>query len=102
MERLRIYTDTSVIGGCFDPEFMVWSNGLVRDFRARRQVPVLSQVTAAEVASARSRFGNYMRNCWAWLAACYLLRQRHWPSRPPMSREARWAQDFAAICCISH
>ena len=52
MERLRIYTDTSVIGGCFDPEFMVWSNGLVRDFRARRLIPVLSQVTAAEVVSA--------------------------------------------------
>ncbi len=52
MERLRIYVDTSVLGGCFDPEFAVWSNGLVRDFRAARLVPALSDVTAAEVRTA--------------------------------------------------
>ncbi|MGH9793059.1 MAG: PIN domain protein, partial [Candidatus Acidiferrales bacterium] len=44
--------DTSVLGGCFDPEFAEWSKGLVRDFRAARFVPVLSDVTAAEVRSA--------------------------------------------------
>lgn len=52
MERLRIYIDTSVLGGCFDEEFAPWSNGLMRDFRAGRLVPVLSDVTAAEIASA--------------------------------------------------
>ena len=52
MDRLRIYIDTSVLGGCFDEEFARWSNGLMRDFRARRLVPVLSDVTAAEVDSA--------------------------------------------------
>ena len=52
MEKLRIYLDTSVLGGCFDPEFAAWSNGLVRDFRAHRLIPVLSDVTAAEVSSA--------------------------------------------------
>ena len=52
MEHFRIYLDTSVLGGCFDPEFAAWSNGLMRDFRAGRLVPVLSDVTAAEVASA--------------------------------------------------
>ncbi len=52
MGRLRIYIDTSVLGGCFDEEFARWSNGLMRDFRARRLVPVLSDVTAAEVDSA--------------------------------------------------
>ena len=52
MEQFRIYIDTSVLGGCFDPEFASWSNGLMRDFRARRLVPVLSDVTAAEVALA--------------------------------------------------
>ena len=48
----RIYIDTSVLGGCFDPEFAPWSNGLMRDFRAGRMAPVLSDVTAAEVESA--------------------------------------------------
>ena len=52
MDRLRIYIDTSVLGGCFDEEFAVWSNGLTRDFRAGRLVPVLSDVTAAEVREA--------------------------------------------------
>ncbi len=52
MDRLRIYVDTSVLGGCFDPEFVTWSEALIRDFRARRLVPVLSDVTAAEVAAA--------------------------------------------------
>jgi len=48
----RIYIDTSVLGGCFDVEFAPWSNGLMRDFRAGRLSPVLSDVTAAEVDSA--------------------------------------------------
>ena len=52
MNPARIYIDTSVLGGCFDPEFALWSNGLMRDFRAGRFVPVLSDVTAAEVGSA--------------------------------------------------
>ena len=52
MKRQRIYVDTSVLGGCFDPEFSRWSHDLVEDFRAGRFQPVLSEVTAAEVAGA--------------------------------------------------
>ncbi|MBI4481564.1 MAG: PIN domain protein [Acidobacteria bacterium] len=52
MERLRICVDTSVLGGCFEAGFAPWSNGLVRDFRAGRLRPVLSDVTAAEVKDA--------------------------------------------------
>ncbi len=52
MRQIRIYVDTSVIGGCFDPEFQSWSNGLIEDFRKRVFRLVLSDVTAAEVASA--------------------------------------------------
>ena len=55
MQHFRIYINTSVLGGCFDPEFATWSNGLMRDFRATRLMPVLSDVTAAEVASAPAR-----------------------------------------------
>ena len=29
MDPLRIYIDTSVLGGCFDVEFAEWSNGLI-------------------------------------------------------------------------
>ena len=52
MKRLRIYTDTSVIGGCFDPEFDTWSKGLINDFRTGRFRLVLSDVTAAEIERA--------------------------------------------------
>jgi len=52
MDRLRIYVDTSVLGGCFDPEFVTWSDALIRDFRAKRLIPILSDVTAAEIAAA--------------------------------------------------
>ena len=52
MKKLRIYIDTSVIGGCYDPEFKIWSDALIEDFKDRRYVPVLSDVTAAEVDPA--------------------------------------------------
>ena len=52
MKRLRIYVDTSVFGGCFDPEFAEWSNALMGDFRSARFVPVVSDVTAGEIAGA--------------------------------------------------
>jgi len=52
---LRIYTDTSVIGGCYDLEFAQWSNGLVKDFRLGHFKPVLSEVVAAEIENAPER-----------------------------------------------
>jgi hypothetical protein len=52
VKKLRIYIDTSVIGGCYDPEFKVWSDALLEDFRACRYIPVLSDVTAAEISPA--------------------------------------------------
>ena len=47
--RFRVYVDTSVIGGCFDPEFAAWSRLLVEDFRRRRLRPVVSDVVSMEV-----------------------------------------------------
>lgn len=52
MKKLRVYLDTSVIGGCFDAEFAVWSNALVADFEAHRFVPTVSELVAAEVEVA--------------------------------------------------
>ncbi|MDS4020157.1 MAG: PIN domain-containing protein [Candidatus Competibacter sp.] len=52
MKKLRIYVDTSVIGGCFDSEFAEWSSALIEDFRKGRYRAVLSDVTAAEVLPA--------------------------------------------------
>ncbi len=52
MKVQRVYTDTSVIGGCFDPEFAPWSNGLFEDFCLGLFLPVLSVVVAAEIEPA--------------------------------------------------
>ena len=52
MKKLRIYIDTSVIGGCFDQEFSRWSNGLVKDFRLGNLKPVISEIVAVEISRA--------------------------------------------------
>jgi predicted nucleic acid-binding protein len=52
MKVQRVYIDTSVIGGCFDPEFSLWSNGLLQDFTNAVFKPVLSLLVTAEVEEA--------------------------------------------------
>jgi hypothetical protein len=52
MRAFRVYVDTSVLGGCFDPEFSECSLSLIQDFRLGRLMPVLSEVIAAEVEPA--------------------------------------------------
>ncbi|NOZ20265.1 MAG: type II toxin-antitoxin system VapC family toxin [Planctomycetes bacterium] len=52
MKKLRIYVDTSVIGGCCDAEFAAWSNGLMWDFQRGLYRPVLSEIVAAEIQRA--------------------------------------------------
>jgi hypothetical protein len=52
VKTLRIYIDTSVLGGCFDSEFEEWSNRLLEALRRHEYVAVLSSVTAAEVEQA--------------------------------------------------
>lgn len=64
MKTLRVYLDTSVLGGCFDPEFAVWSRALVDDFRAGTFRPVLSELLASELelapASVRALYGELL------------------------------------------
>jgi predicted nucleic acid-binding protein len=65
MRILRVYIDTSVIGGCFDPEFSLWSNRLVKDFHDGRFLPVVSSVVATELELApeqvRAKFEELLR-----------------------------------------
>lgn len=64
MKKLRVYLDTSVVGGCFDPEFAVWSNALVADFETQRFQPAVSELVAAEVevapANVRKKFDELL------------------------------------------
>ena len=50
---MKVYTDTSVIGGCFDEEFKEWSNGLFLEFVAGTKQIMLSDLTLQELAFAR-------------------------------------------------
>jgi len=51
-KKFRIYVDTSVIGGCCDPEFQEWSCGLLSDFQAGTYLLYLSTLTDAEIEDA--------------------------------------------------
>ena len=52
MHIQKIYLDTSVIGGCFDDEFLKWSNGLIEDFKKNIFIPVISEVVETELKDA--------------------------------------------------
>jgi len=46
---VRIYVDTSVFGGCFDPEFEIWSNRLIEYFKIGKHNAVISEVSQLEL-----------------------------------------------------
>lgn len=50
----RVYIDTSVIGGCIDDEFAVWSNSLFDEFRNGVKIAVVSDLTRRELEAAPS------------------------------------------------
>ena len=50
---MKVYTDTSVIGGCFDEEFKEWSNALFREFISGTKHIMLSDLTLQELELAR-------------------------------------------------
>ncbi len=52
MKTQRIYLDTSVIGGCFDDEFKIWSNALMKDIGNGLFQGVTSEIVEAEIADA--------------------------------------------------
>jgi len=49
---LRLYLDTSVFGGCFDPEFRVASLKLIHQIRTGRFILVLSSTALEEIKKA--------------------------------------------------
>ncbi|MCC7492352.1 MAG: type II toxin-antitoxin system VapC family toxin [Fimbriimonadaceae bacterium] len=51
-EMLRVYADTSVFGGCFDPEFQKASNAFIAQVRAGRFRLVVSPIVEDELRAA--------------------------------------------------
>ena len=62
MKQLRIYVDTSVIGGCFDEEFQKESQDLLAMAADGRSCLLISQILVDEVASAPAEVQDLIRN----------------------------------------
>jgi len=52
LRKLKIYIDTSVIGGYFDEEFSLWSQKLFTDFRKGKILFYISTITETEITDA--------------------------------------------------
>ncbi|RLD10914.1 MAG: PIN domain protein [Chlamydiae bacterium] len=59
--KKRIYTDTSVIGGCFDDEFKKGSRALFNMFRSELATIVISNLTLAELENAPEPVQNILK-----------------------------------------
>jgi len=55
MKRLRVYADTSVLGGCFDDEFAEFSVALVDLVRRGEIALLVSDLLANELLDAPTR-----------------------------------------------
>ncbi len=52
MKKLRIYLDTSVIGGCLDDEFSVESNQVIQAIRQEKFILLISEIIINELIKA--------------------------------------------------
>lgn len=52
MNKLKLYIDTSVIGGCFDQEFSEWSNKLFEFLKTGKLLTVISEVVLEELSDS--------------------------------------------------
>jgi predicted nucleic acid-binding protein len=52
MKKLKVYIDTSVIGGCFDKIFQEWSNKLFEEFISGKKIAIISDTVLKELERA--------------------------------------------------
>jgi predicted nucleic acid-binding protein len=62
MRRLKIYIDTSVIGGYFDPEFENESKALFKKFQDKEFDLVISDLTQSELTRAPKNVKDLINN----------------------------------------
>jgi len=61
MMKLRIYIDTSVIGGCLDKEFQNASMELIDKFKRGEMIAVISELTTLELKDAPQEVQNILK-----------------------------------------
>jgi predicted nucleic acid-binding protein len=71
MKKPSLYVDTSVIGGCCDPEFREWSLRLLGDIQKGRFHLMVSDLIAAEVEEAPAEVQEAAR--WFWESASQFI-----------------------------
>lgn len=62
MKRLRLYADTSVLGGCFDEEFSRESQRLFQEIKTGKFLLVLSATTFRELHGAPEKVKEIVAN----------------------------------------
>ncbi len=62
MKKAKVYIDTSVFGGYFDPEFERWSKGLFLDFDKGFYQPVISELVETEISRAPEEVQDFLLN----------------------------------------
>jgi len=62
MKKLRIYLDTSTIGGCFDEEFSIPSKILFEMFDNKIYIPVISEIVIKELENAPKQVKEKINN----------------------------------------
>jgi hypothetical protein len=55
---MKVYADTSTIGGCFDVEFKEWSLALFEEYKQGVKTMMLSDLTIQELEFAREEVRN--------------------------------------------
>lgn len=59
MKILKVYLDTSVIGGCFDEEFKEDSNKLIEEIRLGLKIGVVSEITIEELNKSPNHIKDF-------------------------------------------
>jgi hypothetical protein len=57
----KIYIDTSVIGGCLDDEFSLWSCALFDEFSLGIKIPIVSDITLQELEYAPAKVRSILQ-----------------------------------------
>jgi rRNA-processing protein FCF1 len=70
VKKLRIYLDTSVIGGKFDDEFMVRTDKLFSEIKEDKFTPCISVIVSREIEKAPVRVADFFSDL---LPICEIL-----------------------------
>jgi len=59
-KKIRVYVDTSVIGGCYDEEFELYSNLLIEEFCRGKKIIITSEILMNELGNAPDHVKNIL------------------------------------------